>query len=76
MTVELLAERGIPVIIQTGVGLPRNLVDRFPQMPIHIKPCVAANLIKQLDGMISVRERTLERPLVSYAGEIRPPGPA
>ena len=56
--VELLAARGIPVIIQTGIGLPANLVGRFPHMVVHIKPCVAAKLIAQLEGLIADHNRS------------------
>lgn len=55
--VELLAVRGVPIIIQTGIGLPANLVGRFPRMVVHIKPCVAAKLISELEGLISESER-------------------
>ena len=55
--VELLADRGVPVIIQTGQGLPANLAARFPHLVVHTKPCVPAKLIAQLGTLISERER-------------------
>jgi len=68
--VELLADRGAPVIIQTGVALPANLAGRFPQIPVHAKPVVAASLIAQLDVLICERERAAE----AAAGAARPRG--
>ena len=59
--VELLAVRGVPVIIQTGVGLPANLAGRFPHLVVHIKPCVAAKLIAQLGVMICDHQQAAER---------------
>lgn len=54
---EILIERGIPFILQTGVGLPPELA-RFPDLVVCIKPCVAAQLAVQLVAMISNRPNT------------------
>lgn len=50
---EQLIEAGIPIIVQTGIGLPPRLAARFPDLPVHIKPCVAAKLVAQLEAMIA-----------------------
>lgn len=51
--VERLVSLGVPVIIQTGVGLPPGLAARFPSLFVQIKPCLAANLIARLETLIS-----------------------
>ena len=51
--VEELVERGIPMVLQSGVGLPPGLAARFPDLVVHIKPCVAASLVEQIETLIS-----------------------
>ena len=51
--VEVLADLDVPVILQTGVGLPLGLAARFPGLVVQIKPCLAADLIAQLEALIS-----------------------
>lgn len=46
---------GIPVILQTGTGIPPSLRASFPDLIVHIKPCIAANLVLQLEAMIQER---------------------
>ena len=36
--VVLLVERGVPIILQSGIGLPAELAARFPDLTICIKP--------------------------------------
>ncbi|MEP6998244.1 MAG: response regulator [Betaproteobacteria bacterium] len=43
----------IPVILQTGVEVAPKLLARFPDLIVHIKPCVAANLVAQLVTLIA-----------------------
>jgi DNA-binding response OmpR family regulator len=50
---EILLGRGIPIIIQTGVGLPAELAARFPDLVVRIKPCLAAELVRDLAALIS-----------------------
>ena len=50
--VEYLMEHGVPLILQTGVGLPPDLAARFPNLVVRIKPTRAAVLVAQLEGMI------------------------
>ena len=50
---ELLLAAGIPVILQSGVGLPAELIARFPDLPVRIKPCSSETLVAQLAIMIS-----------------------
>ena len=49
---EILLALKIPVILQTGVEVPRDLVARYPDLIVHIKPCVAAKLVAQLETLI------------------------
>ena len=52
---EILLGLRIPVILQTGVGAPPDLAARFPDLIVHIKPCVAARLVAQLETLIAGR---------------------
>lgn len=46
--VELLARLDVPFIVQTGIGLPGGLAERFPDLVVYIKPCLADWLVKEL----------------------------
>ncbi len=48
----LLAE-GVPVVVHTGVGLPQSLAQRFPDVPVLIKPVAPAVIIDRLVRQIS-----------------------
>jgi len=50
---EILLNLNIPVILQTGVEVPPDLAARFPDLFVHIKPCVAAQLVAQLVTLIA-----------------------
>lgn len=50
--IEALVERGIPIIIQSGVGLPSDLALRFPDMVVLIKPTTSAVMIDELARLI------------------------
>ena len=43
----LLLGAGIPVIIQSGVGIGPELAMRFPDLVVYIKPYVAADLVSE-----------------------------
>ena len=60
--VERLVAAGIPIILQTGIGLPPKLAARFPGLQVNIKPCAAAALVAQLEALI-LRRRTELDPL-------------
>lgn len=53
--VEYLVEHDVPFILQTGVGLPAELSARFPDLVVHIKPTIAANLIAELQALLTDR---------------------
>jgi DNA-binding NtrC family response regulator len=53
--VEVLANRHIPTIIQTGAELPLGLNVRFPDLVVHSKPCATSKLVGQLEAMIDHR---------------------
>ena len=57
--VEYLMERKIPLIIQTGVGIPDNLECRFPELVVRIKPNIADDLIKELATMIGHHQSSM-----------------
>jgi CheY-like chemotaxis protein len=50
---ETLLERGVPVIVQTGVGLPPELKERYPTLPVLLKPVFSERIVRQLSGLIS-----------------------
>ena len=50
---EALMLTGVPIIVQTGIGLPPELAARFPDLVVQIKPCVAATLVVQLEALIA-----------------------
>jgi DNA-binding NtrC family response regulator len=50
---EILLGLGVPIIVQTGVGLPAELAARFPDLVVRIKPCLAAQLVTDLEALIS-----------------------
>jgi DNA-binding response OmpR family regulator len=50
---EMLLGLGVPIIIQTGVGLPAGLAARFPDLVVRIKPCPAAQLVRDLAALIA-----------------------
>lgn len=54
--VALLVERGVPIILQSGVGFPVELASRFPSLTVHIKPCTSAALIDKLVVMLEACE--------------------
>ena len=51
--VEILVAAGIPIILQSGLGLPPELAARFPRLTVLIKPCIATDLVTQLASLIS-----------------------
>ncbi len=52
---ELLNSRGIPMVLQSGVGLPTALSAQFPDMEFVMKPCEGAKLVARLGQIISER---------------------
>ena len=50
---EILLALKIPVILQSGIAAPPDLIARFPDLIVHIKPCVAAHLVAQLETLIT-----------------------
>lgn len=56
--VEILVGRGVPFIVQTGIGLPTGLSERFPDLVVHIKPCLADWLVGELVTKLMSATRT------------------
>lgn len=50
--VAVLTKRGVPIILQSGVGLPSELSARFPHLTVYIKPCAPTRLIDELVRML------------------------
>ena len=55
---EILLAAGIPTILQTGVGLPEELIARFPDLLVQIKPCASETLVARLASLIADRQLT------------------
>ncbi len=50
----------IPIIIQSGVGIPPELAMRFPDLLVFIKPYVAADLVSKLAVLIGAKHNHAE----------------
>lgn len=50
--VEVLVARGIPLIFQTGVGLPPALKARYPDLLVYAKPVISERLVSIMIGLI------------------------
>lgn len=50
--VEVLVARGIPLIFQTGVGLPPALKARYPDLLVYAKPVISERLVNIMIGLI------------------------
>ena len=55
---ERLIADAVPLIFQTGVGLPADLAARFPDLVVRIKPCIASEMIEHLAAMIETRRKS------------------
>ena len=51
----LLLDANIPIVIQSGVGIPPELAMRFPDLVVFIKPYVAADLVSKLAVLIAAK---------------------
>ena len=70
--VEYLMERKVPLIIQTGIGIPDDLARRFPDLVVRIKPNISDDLIKELAMMISQHQKSV--PVTFPAPNLVDPG--
>lgn len=50
--VEYLMERGVPLVLQSGVSLPPPLAARFPDLLVRIKPVRPKALIADLAALM------------------------
>lgn len=50
--VEILTGREVPMLLQTGIGLPPELTERFRGLTVHIKPCDPDDLIRRIAVML------------------------
>lgn len=53
---EVLVGLDVPFIVQTAVDVPPAMAARFPGLVVQIKPCPAASLVAQLQGLLVARE--------------------
>ena len=57
--VEILMAGGIPLVFQTGVGLPQALKTRYPGLIVYAKPVHSDELVQRLAGLIRERGTAL-----------------
>lgn len=62
--VERLVELGVPIVIQSGVGLPSDLASRFPDLIVLIKPTTSVTVVNELAKLISsqIADSVTDRP--------------
>lgn len=48
----LLRERGIPVVVVTGKGLPEGLCRTHPDLPVYSKPAEPQRILEELSAML------------------------
>ena len=58
--VMLLLDANIPIIIQSGVGIPPQLAMRFPNLVVYIKPYDSADLVSKLAVLIAAKRSHAE----------------
>ncbi len=63
--VEKLLQRGVPLILQSGIGIPATLAARFPELIVHIKPIVADVLVAELAALIVAHQAPVNGPLAA-----------
>lgn len=59
--IERLHELGVPMVVQTGKGLPPSIAARFPELRANLKPCLASALVEQLVALMAVQPRAAGR---------------
>ncbi len=57
---EVVLRLGLPVLLQSGIGLAPELAARFPNLTVHTKPYVAAKLVAQLADLILDQQRAAQ----------------
>ena len=58
--VMLLLDANIPIIIQSGVGIPPELAMRFPNLVVYIKPYDSGDLVSKLAVLIAAKRSHAE----------------
>ncbi|MGI8842038.1 MAG: hypothetical protein ACR2F8_14860 [Caulobacteraceae bacterium] len=58
---EHLIAHDVPLILQTGVGLPPGMAARFPGLIVKIKPFGSAALVEELAALIGGRRGLAEQ---------------
>ena len=51
-----LLDRGVPVIVHTGVGAPDALRERYPDVPVYLKPSSSDRLVEALSEILFERQ--------------------
>ena len=52
----LLIERGVPVIVHTGIGAPDELRERYPDVPVCLKPIASDRVVEALLKLMIERQ--------------------
>lgn len=56
--VEYLMQRQVPLIVQSGIGIPTALANLYPDLIVRIKPVVADVLVEELAALIVDAQRS------------------
>jgi CheY-like chemotaxis protein len=55
--VTMLVDRGVPLVIHTGTGLPPALAEMHPNLPVLMKPLKPAVVVELLLGRMRAMDR-------------------
>jgi len=69
--VEIVMARGIPLVCQTGVGLPPALKMRYPGLLVYAKPVHADQLVQTLVGLLQTTPSRSKNTKAKSAVEMR-----
>lgn len=50
-----LLDQGVPVIVHSGVGAPQALLQRYPDVPVHVKPTSSDRLVDVVEAILIER---------------------
>ena len=51
-----LLERRIPIIVHSGVGAPQELRQRYPHVPVYVKPTGSDRLVDAISAILTQQQ--------------------
>lgn len=67
-----LIDRGVPVIVHTGIAAPDELRRRYPDLPVYLKPTSSDGLVAALCDMLAEQQHAASPRARSAATSGRP----